>query len=111
MRKFEISSFRACAALVTILVLGCLPGCAAFGTCGLRGCPGDADITAEVRALYTKYPSLETTNSIDIQTVDRVVYLRGVVDTPFQRQLAGEVARKAKGVSRVANLLGLSNSR
>jgi osmotically-inducible protein OsmY len=111
MRRFETWSSRACAAAVTILMFGGLAGCAALGKCGLRGCPGDADITAEVRALYTQYPALEATNSIDIQTVDRIVYLRGVVDTPFQRRFAEEVALKAKGVSRVANLLGLSNSR
>lgn len=100
--------FRACAAAVILI---CLAGCAAFDRCGLRGCPGDADITAEVRALYTQYPALEATNSIDIQTTDRIVYLRGVVDTPFQQRFAEEVALKAKGVSRVVNLVGLSNSR
>jgi osmotically-inducible protein OsmY len=102
---------RVWAAAVMILMLGWVAGCAALGKCGLQGCPGDADITAEVRALYTQYPALEGTNSIDIQTIDRVVYLRGLVDTPFQRRLAAEVALKAKGVARVENLLGLSNAR
>jgi osmotically-inducible protein OsmY len=107
----EKPSPRVYAAGVLILMLGWLTGCAALGKCGLQGCPGDAQITAEVRSLYSQYPALEATNSIDIQTIDRVVYLRGLVDTPFQRRLAAEVALKAKGVARVANMLGLSNAR
>ena len=110
MREFETWSSRVCTAAVAILMFGCLAGCASLGKCGLRGCPGDADITAEVRALYVQYPALEATNSITIQTDDRIVYLRGVVDTPSELRFAEEVALEAKGVSRVVNQLGLSNS-
>ncbi len=102
---------RICAAALLLLALAGAAGCAAFNKCGFRGCPGDADITARVRALYAQYPALEGTNSIDIQTINHVVYLRGLVDTPFEREVAEDVASQAEGVTRVENLLGINNAR
>ncbi len=48
---------------------------------------------------------------IYVQTVDHVVYLDGLVDTPFQQQLAASVAREAAGVVRVVNSISVSNAR
>jgi hypothetical protein len=94
----------------SVISIGALPSCAAFGKCGL-GCPGDADITAEVHALFEQHPVLEPPNLLDVQTLDRVVYLSGLVDTDLERQIAESVALEAKGVKRVVNSIGLSGNR
>jgi len=52
---------------------------------------------------------LEPPNLIDVQTLDRVVYLYGLVDTDLERQLAESVARTAPGVVRVVDSIGLNN--
>ncbi len=92
----------------------CIPGCAAYGAyekCGFGGCPGDAAITAGVRARFDRHPVLEPPNLLSIQTVDRVVYLSGVVDTDLEREIAESVARETPGVTRVVNSIGLSGNR
>jgi osmotically-inducible protein OsmY len=98
------------AALVFTLVLtGALAGCAAYRKCGFAGCPGDAETTAQVRALFDRYPALKPPNQLEVRTLDHVVYLSGVVDTDLQRQMAESVALEANGVSKVVNSIGLSN--
>jgi osmotically-inducible protein OsmY len=99
-------------ALAFILVLiGALPGCAAYKKCGFGGCPGDAEITAQVRALFDQHPALKPPNLLEVQTLDHVVYLNGVVDTDLERQMAESVAHEAKGVTKVVNSIGLSGGR
>jgi osmotically-inducible protein OsmY len=99
-------------ALAFALVLtGALPGCAAYRKCGLSGCPGDAEITREVRALLDRYPALEPPNLVQVHTLDHVVYLSGLVDTDLERQMAESVAQEAKGVAKVVNSIGLSGGR
>ena len=77
---------------IVLLSLVCLTlgsGCAVYRKCGLEGCPGDARITAEV------------------QTLEKVVYLTGVVSTDLQREAAEAVALRAPGVKRVVNSIAL----
>jgi osmotically-inducible protein OsmY len=98
------------------LVLGtclavALTGCATNGGCGLRECPADAKISGEVRALFAQSPALGSPNSISVQTDRGVVYLRGIVSTPFQVAEAGSIAGQALGVIHVQNLLSIDNSR
>jgi osmotically-inducible protein OsmY len=85
-------------------------GCTAFGTCGLRECSDDAKINAEVRTLLAQSPELGGTNEINVQTVHGVVYLRGLVSTPYQISAAGGIAEGAPGVIEVQNLLNIDNS-
>lgn len=90
-----------------------LPGCAnfdAYRKCGYHGCPGDAQISARVRALIAQYPALEPPNQVYVQTSDAVVFLTGQVATETQRTLATDVARSAEGVHRVVNNISLSYS-
>jgi osmotically-inducible protein OsmY len=94
-----------------LILTGALQGCVAYKKCGFGGCPGDAEITAEVDALFTQHPELEPPNLIHVQTVDQVVYLYGVLDTDFQRQMATVVALQAPGATRVVNSIGLSVGR
>ena len=96
--------------VVLVLALVCtLAGCAAYRKCGFGGCPGDADVTSQVRALLAQHPSLVSSNAIDVQTWDHVVYLYGLVDTDMERQLLESVAGRANGATRIVNLVGIRN--
>jgi osmotically-inducible protein OsmY len=88
-------------------VAGVLSGCATFEKCGFNGCPGDAKITADVKTLFDQHPELGT--SIDVQTLDHVVYLYGLVDTPFESEIAKSVAVQAPGVTRVVSTIASGN--
>src|ERR1700679_65611 len=96
--------------LMTIWLVmgGLLSGCATFEKCGFKGCPGDAEITAEVKALFNQHPELGT--SISVQTLDHVVYLYGLVDTPLDSEIAQSVALQAPGAARVVSSIANRNS-
>jgi osmotically-inducible protein OsmY len=91
-----------------LVAAGVLSGCATFEKSGFKGCPGDAQITAEVKALFDKHPALGT--SIDVQTRDHVVYLYGLVDSPLESEVAESVALEAPGVTRVVSTIAYRNS-
>jgi osmotically-inducible protein OsmY len=99
------------AAALCICLAAALSGCAALGKCGLRECPADAKISAEVRSLLAQSPALAAPNLISVQTIRGVIYLRGLVSTPYQIAEAGSLARRARGVIDVQNLLSIDNSR
>jgi len=84
-----------------------LSGCATFEKCGFNGCPGDAKTTANVKALFDQHPELGT--SINVQTLDHVVYLYGLVDTPFESEIAKSVALEAPGAARVVSTIANGN--
>jgi osmotically-inducible protein OsmY len=89
-------------ALTGVLILvGVLPGCATYG-------PGDAKITANVRAQLDQHPELGGPNSIAVQTQDRVVYLNGIVSTGLQRNIAESVAYQTADVAKVQNLVSIT---
>jgi osmotically-inducible protein OsmY len=106
--KMSMSEKHYTLALAVILAAA-LPGCAVYSKCGFHGCPGDAKITADVRTLIATYPALEAPNSVRVQTMDRVVYLNGQVDTELERSTAESAARSVAGVTRVVNSISLSN--
>ena len=94
-----------------IILTDTLTGCgvySAYRKCGSRGCPGDAKITAEVRALLNQHPALGPPNQVYVHTLDRVVYLTGQVATDLQRDTAESDAREATGASRVVNTIALT---
>lgn len=95
----------------TLILAMALAGCAAIQKCGTGGCPGDAEITARVQALFKQHPELEPPNLLDVQTLDHVVYLYGLVDTDYEREMAESVALQAGGVTQVVNSIGLSGNR
>lgn len=94
-----------------MMMIDTVPGCAlhqAYSRCGLRGCAGDAQITAEVRQLLAAHPALDPPNSIRVQTLDHVVYLTGEVSTDLQREIAGSAAAQASGAKRVVNSIAIT---
>ena len=93
--------------VVAMLLGSALSGCAVVG----RLASGDASITQAVKERLAKYPELQAPNDLDVQTVHGVVYLRGLMATPFEVALASSVAGEVPGVKRVENLIGLENAR
>jgi osmotically-inducible protein OsmY len=71
----------------------------------------DSRITADVEARLGRYPELQAPNVLDVQTLHGIVYLHGLMGTPFQIRLAASVASQVPGVRRVENLIGLDDSR
>ena len=88
-----------------------LAGCTGFAKRGPFGSPEDAKISAEVRALFEQNGALGAPDVISVQTQCGVVYLRGLVSTPYQVGAAGSLAAEAPGASQVANLLSIDNAR
>src|SRR5208282_6540173 len=60
----DITLHRSLCALALVVTLGsALSGCALYNTyekCGFRGCPGDAELTAEVRSQFRQRWDLES---------------------------------------------------
>ena len=92
-----------------LLLPGVLSGCATYRKCGLAGCPGDAQITADIEALVRQHPAIEAPNTVRVNTIDHVVYLYGQVDTEQQRATAESLAHQVAGVRRVVDSISLSN--
>ena len=80
-----------------------LPGCATYGESGFNGGPGDAKISATVQTQLDQHPDLGPPHSIDVQTINHVVYLSGFVGAGLERRTAESVASEAPGVARVVN--------
>jgi osmotically-inducible protein OsmY len=81
--------------------------CAAFERPDAR----DARITAQVKTLLAENGGLQAPNQIDVQSRNGVVYLHGLVDTPYEQAQAALLARQVPGVSRVENLIAVSDAR
>ena len=100
---------RAIHLLATACVLvATLTGCATYKKCGLEGCSGDAKITQNVQTLFDKHPELGPPNLINVQTLDRVVYLNGMAATGLESREAESVAREAPGVTRIVNMIEIT---
>jgi len=89
---------------MVLLLIG-LSGCATFEKCGVEGCAGDNKITAKVQAAFARHPELGEPNSINVRTVNHVVYLSGSVSEGLMRLTAESVARQVKGVTRVEDTI------
>jgi osmotically-inducible protein OsmY len=87
-------------------LMAALSGCATHQQCGAEGCPGDAKITAAVQAQLAQHTEIGPL--VEVQTVNGVVYLNGVVGQGIQRQTAAKVASNTPGVMKVVNNLGIS---
>jgi osmotically-inducible protein OsmY len=105
-------SARRWSGLLVLVAAAGLGGCALVDTlrkCG-AGCPGDAALTAAVRARLAEDPALLAPNRVDVSTLDGVVYLSGQVATDTQRLDAVAIARATPGVPRVVDTIALEYS-
>ena len=64
----------------------------------------DQQVTDAVRTAYFLDPDLPE-DAFEVLTIDRVVYLRGLVPTPDLKRRAESVAGQVQGVNRVVNEL------
>jgi osmotically-inducible protein OsmY len=104
-----VSNLKCSHALMFVLLLSsALSGCAAERKCGWGGCPGDAQITANVQTRLNRHPDLEGASSINVQTLDHVVYLSGDVSSGLMRGTAEAIAQKTPGVARVEDSIAVS---
>jgi osmotically-inducible protein OsmY len=87
----------------SVFLTAALSGCATYQGCGAGECRGDQKINSEVKRLLNRYPELEGTIPVSVQTKDRIVYLNGLVATDLQRDTAESVAIEATGVAMVVN--------
>ncbi len=92
-----------------LILLSGLVGCAATRNCVSDACAGDAKIIAAVEARFDRHPELEPPNTIDVQTINHVVYGHGLVDTTLEFSIAESVARDTPGVARVVDMLAINN--
>jgi osmotically-inducible protein OsmY len=68
----------------------------------------DGRITADVQARINQNADVGAPDSVHVQTRDHVVYLSGFVSTGLMKQTAEDLARKATGVTRVVNEIGIT---
>ena len=91
-------------ALAAIFTLaGALGGCATFEDRDPAVRSDDAAITKNVQAQLNQYAALGAPNSIEVQTVDHVVYLNGQVDGGLAKRTAAAEVEKLPGVTQVVN--------
>ena len=82
-----------------------LPGCATFR----EGGADDAKTSANVQTQLDRRPELGSPHSIDVQTIDHVVYLNGFVGAGLESDTAQSVADAAPGVARVVNDIAVTH--
>jgi osmotically-inducible protein OsmY len=96
--------------IAALLACGFIQGCAASDTyrkCG-AGCPGDKELTDQIRTLLFHRADILAAD-IEVQTLDGVVYLHGLIDTDVQRHAVLDAVGSVKGVVRVVDSLSLRN--
>jgi osmotically-inducible protein OsmY len=99
-------------AYTCIAVLICvLAGCATSERCGLEGCLDDAKITARVQAALNQHADLGPPDSIRVHTLNRVVYLDGMVSDGLAKRSAFSIAKKVAGAKNVEVVNDIAVSR
>jgi osmotically-inducible protein OsmY len=100
---------KALYALAAFLVLTvALPGCATFRE-SRSNAGGDARISANLQTQLDRRPELGPPHSIDVQTINHVVYLNGFVSAGLESETAESVADEAPGVARVVNDIAVTH--
>ena len=84
-----------------------LAGCSTYGKCAGSACGGDAAITKNVQGRLDRHSELGAPHSIEVQTIDRVVYLNGLVNDGLERGIAESVASQTPGVLKVVNSIAV----
>ena len=102
--KSSTNRLRALAA--AFILAAALPGCAAFPRSSDPAV--DQKITADVEARFRQHPELEAPDLINVQTLNRVVYLNGTVSAGLQREYAESIAKQAPGVKEVIDSIGVT---
>jgi len=72
---------------------------------GMKDTALDAKITSSVKAHLAKDDRLKTLTQISVKTVDKTVYLTGIVPTQQEKDMAEKVASGVEHVQKVVNNL------
>ena len=103
---------RHAVSLALCLLCAQLSACTAYEVyrkCGFAGCPGDREITAKIEAALRATPGISFWD-IQVQSLDHVVYLYGLVDTHPERARVEEVASLASGGLKVVDSIAVRAS-
>ena len=92
--------------VAALSVAAALPGCAVFPRSSNPAV--DKNITADIETKFGQHAELEAPNQLNVQTINRVVYLNGLVSTGLQRTDAESVANQVQGVDRVVNSIAVT---
>jgi osmotically-inducible protein OsmY len=95
------------ASVAALFVVVVLPGCAVFPRSSYPS--GDQRITADVETRFERHADLQAPNLLEIQAINRVVYLHGTVSSDLQRTDAESVANEVQGVEKVVNSIAVAN--
>jgi osmotically-inducible protein OsmY len=95
--------------IATVLILIGVSACTEFRECGAEGCANDRKITAKVQARLDQQPDLGAPGSITVQTLNRVVYLNGLVAYGLEKSNAESVAKQVPGVTQVVNNIAVEH--
>jgi osmotically-inducible protein OsmY len=90
-----------------LTVAAALPGCAVFPQSSNAAV--DQKITADVETRFGQHAELEAPNLLNVQTINHVVYLNGLVSTGLQRGDAELVANQVQGVDKVVNSIAVAH--
>ena len=91
--------------VAALTVAAALPGCAVFPQSSNAAV--DQTITADVETRFGQNAELEAPNQLNVQTINRVVYLNGFVSTGLQRRDAELVASQVQGVDKVVDSIAV----
>jgi osmotically-inducible protein OsmY len=95
------------------LLLACiLQGCAVFSKCSPENCAIDTQIKQDVNALFAEHAEFGPPGTIRVQSINKVVYLNGMVNSDLERQNAEALAYQIPNVKDVVNsIVPRANSR
>jgi osmotically-inducible protein OsmY len=94
-------------ALAATLTVAALSGCATFPQSSNPAV--DRVITADVETRFGQNAVLDAPNQLNVQTINRVVYLSGLVSTGLQRRDAESVASQVQGVDKVVSSIAVAH--
>jgi osmotically-inducible protein OsmY len=103
----EANYFKA--AILAIVIVALLLGCALEGQAATDARREDARIAANVQAVIDQHPDLGPPNFIYVDVRDHVVYLSGLVNTDLTVANAEALAHQVPGVARVVGSIGVEN--
>jgi osmotically-inducible protein OsmY len=103
---------RLSALALSVLWVAALPGCTVIPKCAPENCAADAEIKRNVQAVFAEHAEFGAPGTIRVQSINKVVYLNGLVNSDFERQSAEALALAVPDVKEVVNSIApRSNSR
>ena len=106
-RQKSTGTRKILAFVAALTVAAALPGCAVFPQSSNAAV--DQKLTADVETRLGQSAELEAPNLLNVQTINRVVYLNGLVSTGLQRRDAELVANQVQGVDKVVDSIAVAH--